>query len=332
MSASFQGPKTMQASWAARATSRTALHAPVAVEQADGAAASDGVTTRSQPKVTLYEPTGTRASRTRLAVEPVTTDGAVVAARDERLLARERDVLRRRAGVEDPWRAALASVDRDPALVARRDPDATPVGREHDVVREERRCERADEPRTPWIARVEHGDARRLRPERRPQRSAVRADRDVPRRTRDPRPPEHPRALDVEDDDLLARRVGDVREREAWMHRGVARCFEAVELGATPFVGGVEQRDDSVLGVRHDGDPVVHRLDAPRSRARADAADHATRLEVEHDDVALEIRGDERDRSAARRRRAPAGRARARTGRPRLPAGTRVCSHLYYAR
>ena len=83
------------------------------------------------------------------------------------------------------------------------------------------------------------------------------------------------------------------------MHRRVARLVEAFELGADPALRDVEHRDDAVLRVADDGEPVVDRLDAPRPRAGADAADDLLRAEVEHDDVALEVGGDVGDRSAA---------------------------------
>jgi hypothetical protein len=51
-----------------------------------------------------------------------------------------------------------------------------------------------------------------------------------------------------------------------------------------------------VLGVSHDGRPVEPSLDAPRPGTGLDAAERTRRLEIEHDDVALEVGGDERDR------------------------------------
>ena len=289
----------MQASWAARATFSTARTRPRPVEHArrplhqrrrDEPAPAEGDVVRTHGDTRLAD---------EPAVEAMTVNGAVVAARDEGLLTGERDVLRRCARGEDPCRTAPAAVDRDPPLRAGGDPGGAAVGREPDVVSEERRRERPDELRTPWVGRVEHGDAGGSGAERRPQRPAVGAHGDMPRRSGNPRSPQHVRALGVHGDDFLASGVRDVGERPPWMDGRVARRLEAVELCADTARRGVEQRQDAVFGVSDDGDRVVHRLDAPRPRPRADPADDAGRLQVEHDDVALEIRCDERDRRAA---------------------------------
>src|SRR3970040_1121294 len=78
------------------------------------------------------------------------------------------------------------------------------------------------------------------------------------------------------------------------MHGGVPGRLEAVDLRTN------STRSRVGLRVRDDGDPVVHRLDAPRAGTRANAPDDLLRLEIEHDDMALQIGGDEGHRRAAK--------------------------------
>ena len=125
-----------------------------------------------------------------------------------------------------------------------------------------------------------------------------------------------PGALGVDDDDLLADGVGDVRERRARVHRRVPRRREPVDLGANACARSVDERHDAVLGVRDERHPVVHRLDASRPRRRADTPEDLGRLRVEHDDVALEVRGHVRNR-----RTAETGGERERLGDERQRAG-----------
>ena len=79
-----------------------------------------------------------------------------------------------------------------------------------------------------------------------------------------------------------------------------------------------------MLRVTDDRDPVVQRLDAARPRTGADAPDDVRAAEIEDDDVALEIRGHERDRRAAEPggEREGLGRKRehARSGREQEPS------------
>ena len=181
MSGSFQGPKTMQASCAARATVRTAstrpspprtLSVPLGERGRDDAAPAEGDVVRADRDAGLAH---------EAAVEPVAADSSVVPTRDERLLLRERHVLRRLPGLEDPARTPFARVERDPPLGAGRHPHRAPVRREDDIVGEERRRDRADELRTQRVARVDHGDPRRRVPEHGPDDAAVRADGDMSR-------------------------------------------------------------------------------------------------------------------------------------------------------
>ena len=77
------------------------------------------------------------------AVERMHAQDGVVAARHERAVAHEGDVLRRRVAGERPHELRAGVVDREAAAVARRHPDAAAAGREADVVGEERRPDRA---------------------------------------------------------------------------------------------------------------------------------------------------------------------------------------------
>ena len=86
---------------------------------------SDGVRIIPKPCWTLYEPSGTAADPTRRPSSAWMRKHAVVAARDERAVVDEGDVLRRRVRrdrADEPARARV--VDRDPAPVAGGDPDA----------------------------------------------------------------------------------------------------------------------------------------------------------------------------------------------------------------
>ena len=114
------------------------------------------------------------------SVERMDAQHAVVAARHERAVVDERDVLRRRVGrdrADQPARARV--VDRDPAPVARGDPDAPAAGREADVVREEGRPHRPDDPRPPRLCEAQHRDRVRLAPERDPEPAARSVDPEV---------------------------------------------------------------------------------------------------------------------------------------------------------
>ena len=216
-----QGPKTMQASCAARATCATARTRPSRSRRRPCRRPSDGVTTRSQPNVTLYEPTGTRASRTSVAVEA----GGAAPCRRRRsrrrpCVAREGDVLRRRAGGEHC--GAGARRDRRARFAARRRTSprrARPSGAKTTscarnggaIVRTSRGPAR--------IARVEHRDRGRRVPERGPERVPVGADRDVARRARARACAQTTRPRSASTMTISSRgRVGHVRERRRRVH------------------------------------------------------------------------------------------------------------------
>ena len=133
------------------------------------------------------------------------------------------------------------------------------------------------------------------------------------------------------DDDLLARRVGDVRERALAGGQPSTSAPRSRRARAHAGRRRVEQRDDAMLRVGDHRQPGHARLDAPWARPGPDAPQDFVVSEVEHDDVALEIRGDESDRRAAEPCSEPSGSvASARPEQP-PPRGTRACPCPSYA-
>ena len=166
----------MQASCAARATRRIARTRPLRSRTARVPPPSEGVTTWSQPDVTFTSRPGhaPRAGARRRAGAggpcrrlPLATNA---------LPASEGDVLRRGARRRAAGAGFAAAVEGDPAS----EPEVTQTVRPSGAKTTswaERRRDRPHEARSPRVAQVEHGDARRSVPERRPERAAVRADR-----------------------------------------------------------------------------------------------------------------------------------------------------------
>src|SRR6266581_3618966 len=98
--------------------------------------------------------------------------GAAPAARHIGAGTGERDVLRRPVAAGSRQHAAGASVVDDELLaVARADPDVPPIRRPRNVVRAERRPERAREPRIGATREIDDRDLLRLRAERDPERA-----------------------------------------------------------------------------------------------------------------------------------------------------------------
>ena len=267
---------------------------------------SDGVTPSPQPNVTLYEPTGTRASRTNVSVEAVPANGAVVAARDERRAAvPEGDVLRRRAGREARvglcrrgrrWRSAARRPDVTQTLVPSGAKTTSWARNGGANVRTSRGR------RGSLVSRIATRAA--CAPEDGPQRPPVRADRHVPSRARAPTCARAMRAaVRSIDDDRLCFRVGDVRElRRGWtaVYRGAAKPSSSAR---TRFRSAKNRSRCHRRGASRPRAPSARRPRSGRGPIRCSAGlalcgsarPDASRHPVEDDDMALEIGGDERD-------------------------------------
>jgi len=176
------------------------------------------------------------------------------------------------------------------------------IGRDADVVREERGPEAADEPRSPRLGDVDDRELLRLRAERDPQRAAGRIDRDVARERSYSCPTEHPTALHVECDDLPPRGVGHVRVPTVRMAGGVARLAETVQNVGNRERPRVDQAHRPDLGV---GDEchAADRLDAARERQRPDVPPDTPARELHGNETRFEVGGDQPDRGLSRGRR-----------------------------
>ncbi len=164
---------------------------------------------------------------------------------------------------------------------------------------EKGRFDRALEPGAARIAVVEHRDPGRRGPEGRPERPAVDADSDVPSGAGNAGTSKDPPAHGVDRDEFLGRRVGDVHEIGARVDGGVPRRFESVELGANSSRNRVDQRYETVLGVRDDRRAPVDGLDAARAGSRPDPGDRLPRAELDQDDVTFQVGRHERHACSA---------------------------------
>src|SRR3984893_11354360 len=230
----------------------------------------------------------------RLVVDP---ERAVVAARHERAAAEERHMLRGAVGCEQ------APVGGDPAVDARRDPDAA-ARRETDVVGRELRLHAPLQARSPRIAYVDHRELRRRRAEPNPERPPVAREREVP----GPEPELHPSddlaAYDVDREELDTAGVGDEGVSAVARARGVPRLLEAVEhmVDAEP----VEDAHRADSRVRHDGD-AADTLNTSGSRACGNAVDDDAGTEIDDGDMRLGVRGHIGGDAAQRKRRRRGG-------------------------
>ena len=230
-----------------------------------------------------------------LAVETVAMHHTVVAAGDEDLLPRERDVLRRGSGLDHSRGPAPGAVEGDASLGARRDPDRPAVGREHDVVSEEGRHDRSFETRSAGVGVVQNRDPSRGRSERCPERPAVDADADVTGRARNASASEDPTPDGVDRHDFLRRGVRDVHEVGAREDRGVARRLESLELGPDAPPTCVDKGYESVLRVCDDGGTTVDSFDAAWTGGSRDPGDYLPGGKPDQNDMALLVGRYERD-------------------------------------
>ncbi len=226
---------------------------------------------------------------------------AVSAARHEHAAACHGHVLRRRAdGEPDARRERAEVVHGDVVGRPRGDPEARAVGGDDHVVGPVDRRERADEPRAPRVARVEHRDRRRLRAERDEQRAAVGRDGEVPRTGAHCDASGDACARKIDHHQLAPLGVGHVRVAAAGRRRGVARLAEPLELVAHPQRRDVEQGERAEVGMPDERRRAASDgLDAARPCEGADVHPLGAGREVEHDDARLVVRGGEHERRAS---------------------------------
>ena len=170
----------MQASCEALVTRSRRMNAPVLPRVVTVPRISDGVTTRPNPQVTLYESSGMRVVRRRRP------SARCIRMRPSAPLAtntRSPSIATCCGGAPAAslaiGRSVRDVVQRDPMGRSRRDPERWPRQPRRRRHARGRAAQDAHEPRMPRVARIEHCDRRGLRPERREQRAAVGSDREV---------------------------------------------------------------------------------------------------------------------------------------------------------
>ena len=168
------------------------------------------------------------------------------------------------------------------------------VGREADVVREERRPEPPHEPRLGAVANVDDRDLFRLRTKCDPERPAHGVDRDVTRVLPDRDAAEHAARDDVEHDHLPTLRVAHVGVATVRMAGRVSRLAEPAEDVRDGERRAPHDRHHPDLRVSDDG-TARDRLDAPGPRKRRNVSVHAAGFEIDGDQSRLEISRYERD-------------------------------------
>ena len=251
------------------------------------------------PVLHVVRPHRHRCGAQEPAVERVDAEHGIVAARDEGAVAHEGDVLRWRiAGDRAHELAAARVVDRDPAPIARRDPDAAAAGREPDVVRKEGRPYRPDDPRVPWLCERQHRERRGFVAERDPQPRAIPVDPEVTCRPVYAHPSDDAASANVDDGDLPPGRVGDVREAPVRRCGGVAGRTKLAGDRANPEVG-VDERHPAAGRMGDQGPDPSDALDAAWICRRGEPAEHAPGRDVDGDDARFQIGGDEGQRRSA---------------------------------
>jgi hypothetical protein len=172
------------------------------------------------------------------------------------------------------------------------------VGRETDVVREERRPEPPEEPRPGAVANIDDRDLLGLRTERDPQCAARRVDRDVTREWPDRDAAENAAPDDVEHHHLPTLRVAHVGVAAVRMAGRVSRLAEPAEDVRDGERRVPHDRYHADLRMSDDG-AASDFLDAPGPGKRRHVSVHPTGCEVDRDESRLEISCYERDLASA---------------------------------